>query len=109
MSAVRVWIPPQTRALMTSTSACETLPKYLVVPDTALYPLKEMSSRPKKYAKADMLAAVKQVCPDVKSGCGGVTSSGIQVGSATVAVLPSVSANWIAVTGRQKLHAAFSL
>jgi hypothetical protein len=54
-----------------------------------------------------MLAAVKQVCPEVKSGCGGVTSSGIQAGSAAVFGLPSVSASWIAVVGRQKLQRPF--
>jgi hypothetical protein len=47
-------------------------------------------------------AAVPQACPDGYSGNGGVTSRGIHAGSAPVRGLPSVSASWIAVTGRQK-------
>ncbi len=56
-----------------------------------------------------MMVAVEHVCPDVKSGNGGVTSSGVQDGSAAVAGLPSVSPSRTAVTGRQKLQCFFSL
>ena len=47
-------------------------------------------------------APLKAECPDTYSGKGGVTSNGFQSGSAVVWSLPSVSACWMAVIGRQK-------
>ena len=48
-------------------------------------------------------AAVTQPCAAGYSGWFGVTSSGVHAGSAVVAGLPSMSACWIAVTGRQNV------
>src|SRR5262245_21511195 len=76
-----------------------------------------MSSLPKNDANACMVALAYAVAPDTWSGYGGVISagpipatatgsaglnSGVQVGSDSVAGLPS-SANRIAVIGRQNL------
>src|SRR5262245_35320936 len=63
-----------------------------------------MSSVPKNPARAVAAAAPYALCPDEYDGCAGVAISGVQVGSAAVAGLPSVSAARMAVTGRQKLY-----
>ena len=65
ISAERKWIPPQTRALMTSVSACEKPVKCLVVPDASLNALKAMSSRWKKVRNIDMEAPEAQAWPEV--------------------------------------------
>ena len=51
------------------------------------------------------IALLIVACADGYSGWFGVAMSGVQPGSASVAGLPSSSARWIAVTGRQKLKA----
>src|SRR4030095_6664669 len=51
------------------------------------------------------IALLSVACPDGYSGWCGVAASGVQPGSASVAGLPSSSARWMAVTGRQKLNA----
>src|SRR5689334_22162034 len=50
-----------------------------------------------------------QECPDECSYQGGVSSSGVQAASGSVAGLPSFAASWIAVTGRQDFQCALSL
>src|SRR6266704_3261811 len=47
---------------------------------------------------------LKVLWPEVYVGNGGVANSGVQVGSAVVAGLPSMSALRIAVTGRQSWY-----
>src|SRR5438552_15192905 len=66
--------------------------------------VKEMASVPKKAARTAALAPLTPLWPEVYDGWFGVTSSGVQAGSAAVSGLPSVSAARIAVTGRQKLY-----
>src|SRR3954468_13431640 len=60
---------------------------------------------PKNAVRRVAAAALKVLCPEMYAGNGGVTRSGVQVGSATVGGLPSRSAWRIAVTGRQRLKA----
>src|SRR5437763_9835307 len=98
---------------MTSSSASENRSKLRVVQDLLLKALKPILSVPKKFSSVCTNAAVAQACPEECSGNGGVTSggglqigvagsnSGSQVGSATLAGLPSVSASRMAVIGRQ--------
>src|ERR1700693_3442903 len=57
---------------------------------------------PKSLASTVAAAPLTVECPDGYSGKAGVVSRGVQVGSAGVSALPSVSASGIAVTGRQK-------
>src|SRR5207244_9548992 len=106
-------MPPHTRASMTSLSASENRSKLRVVQDLLLKALKPILSVPKKFWSVFTNALVAQACPEGWSGKGGVTSdgrlqtgvdgsnNGSQVGSASVAGLPSVSASRIAVIGRQ--------
>src|SRR5205807_10355655 len=113
VSAVRKWMPPHTRASMTSLSASENRSKLRVVQDLLLKALKPILSVPKKFWSVFTNALVALQWPDGWSGKGGVTSgggwqtgvvgwnSGSHVGSASVAGLPSVSASRIAVIGRQ--------
>ena len=68
-------------------------------------------SVPKNVRTASSVAPVTHPCPEGCSGNGGFDSGGVvavdgsnsgsQVGSATVAGLPSVSASRMAATGRQ--------
>src|SRR5258707_7028611 len=106
-------MPAHTRASMTSSSASENRQKLRVVHDLLLNALKPILSVPKKFRSVCTNAPVAEACPEGWSGKGGVTSdgrtqtgvdgsnNGSQVGSATVAGLPSVSASRIAVIGRQ--------
>src|SRR4051794_26193149 len=64
--------------------------------------VKRTSSVPKKEARTAAAAPLKVLCPEVYDGKGGVVSSGAQLGSGAVSGLPSRSASWMAVTGRQK-------
>src|SRR5437667_5967919 len=65
---------------------------------------KGMLSEPKKAASTVAAAPLNVLWPEVYSGKGGVTSSGVQVGSLVVSGLPSISALRMAVMGRQKLN-----
>ena len=51
--------------------------------------------------RTSVKALVTQPCADGYSGWLGVVRSGVQLGSASVFGLPSMSACWIAVIGRQ--------
>src|SRR4029434_6310775 len=104
-------MPAHTRASMTSLSASENRSKLRVVQDLFLNALKLILSVPKKFWSVFTNALVAQECPEGWSGKGGVKSSGVwhtgvdgsnrgsQVGSASVAGLPSVSASRMAVIG----------
>src|SRR4030095_14936263 len=106
-------MPAQTRASMTSLSACEKRSKLRVVQDLLLNALKPILSVPKKFLSECTNALLAQAWPEGWSGKGGVKSSGglqtgvigsnsgSHVGSASVDGLPSVSASRIAVIGRQ--------
>src|SRR5450432_2153088 len=107
-------MPAHTRALITSFSMSENRSKLRVVHDLLLNALMAILSVPKKFWSVCTNALVPQACPEGWSGKGGVASGGIglqigvagsnsgsHVGSASVAGLPSVSASWIAVIGRQ--------
>src|ERR1700753_10604 len=101
--AVRKWIPPKTRAFWTSSSDCVKLRKCRVTPGMAFeFTLKEVSS-PKICERMRAAAPLTQECADGYSGKAGVVTSGVQVESAVVASLLSVSPSWIAVIGRQEL------
>src|SRR5437588_12926459 len=56
-------------------------------------------SAPKNPARTVLAAALKVLCPEIYVGNGGVTSSGVQVGSAPLRM---------AVIGRQKLSVYFA-
>ena len=58
---------------------------------------------PKNTLRTVAAAPLKVLWPEMYSGKGGVTSSGVQAGSGFVAEFPSRAAAWIAVIGRQKL------
>src|SRR2546425_5547217 len=58
-------------------------------------------SPPKRAASTAAAAPLKVLCPDVYSGNGGVTSSGVQPASFSVSTGGSRSPLRIAVTGRQ--------
>src|SRR4051812_2299340 len=105
-------MPAQTRALMFSRSVLERWSKVRVVPDLLLCRLKATRSVSKKSNIVPRIEPAAQLWPDGYSGNGGVTSggaatgvagskSGVHVGSAVVAGLPSVSASRMAVIGRQ--------
>src|SRR5262245_30883060 len=53
-------------------------------------------------------AAAEMQCAHGYSGCSGGSSGGSQVGAASVASLPSMSARRIAVIGRQKAYSYFA-
>src|SRR4051812_34205750 len=109
MSAVRKWIPAHTRALMLSSSRSERRRQLRVVPDLLLVALIATLSVPKKYCSVRTIEPAAQVWPEGCSGNGGVTSggppatgvegsnSGVHIGSAVVAGLPSSAASWMAV------------
>src|SRR6478752_10376281 len=104
MSAVRKWMPPQTRASRTSLIIWEIREKLRVVWELLLNALKATLSVPKNAWRVLPIAPTSQLWPDGWSGKAGVASSGVHIGSATVAGLPSVSARRIAVIGRQKFQ-----
>src|SRR5882762_2865965 len=94
-------MPAQTRASITSLSASENRSKLRVVQDLLLKALKAILSVRKKFLSVCTNAAVAQAWPGGwQTGVAG-SNSGSQVGSASVAGLPSVSASRIAVIGRQ--------
>src|SRR6478752_5818569 len=97
-------MPPQIRAPRTSLSASEKRAKVRVVCELLLKASKAILSVPKKAWSVLTIAPDTQLWPDGWSGNAGVASSGVHVGSATVAGLPSVSARRIAVIGRQKFQ-----
>src|SRR5258706_6354266 len=101
ISAVRKWMPPQTRASSTSLSASEKRENERVVWELLLNALKATLSVPKNAWSVLTMALETQLWPDGCSGKAGVASSGVQVGSATVAGFPSLSASRIAGIGRQ--------
>src|SRR5262245_32184118 len=109
-------MPPQTRASMTSLSASEKRSKVLGVGDLLLGIVNSILSVPKKFCSVWTMALLAQEWAEGWSGNGGVASgggamtgvagsnSGVQLGSASVAGLPSVSASRIAVIGRQNVQ-----
>jgi hypothetical protein len=97
-SAVRKWMPPHTRALITSSSASDSRSNERVVPVRGLKALNGSLSLLKKSWTAWTVALLAQLCADGWSGNGGVNSgdapgcwtvagsnSGVQFGSPTVA------------------------
>src|SRR5690348_8342230 len=97
-------MPPQTRALITSSSASDRRSNERVVPVRGLVALKGSLSVLKKSCTACTVALLEQLCADGWSGNGGVNNgatpgccavagskSGVQVGSPMVSGLPSES------------------
>src|SRR5205823_5301385 len=64
---------------------------------------KLMASVPKKAARTVAAPELAPLCPEGYEGWFGVTRNGVQLRSAVVSGLPSVSAARMAVTGRHKL------
>src|SRR5687768_4285533 len=63
---------------------------------------------PNTSVRIEAEAAATTACAELYSGNGGVTLSGVHVGSAIVASLPSVSPLRMAVMGRQRLYVNFA-
>src|SRR5262245_56195307 len=63
---------------------------------------------PSSASRTAPTAADEMQCAHGYSGCSGVSSSGNQVGAASVASLPSMSARRIAVIGRQNAYSYFA-
>src|ERR671929_661622 len=68
----------------------------------------EKATSPKKSVSTSAAALLKVEWPETYSGWFGVVRSGDQFGSAVVASLPSVSASWMAVTGRHEPYVYFA-
>src|SRR5437762_2113747 len=95
-------MPAKMRASLISSRAAEKLEKDRTTPSiTSESVLKEVPL-PKMLASTVAAAPLTVEWPEGYSGKAGVVSSGVQLGSAVVSGLPSVSASGIAVTGRQK-------
>src|ERR1044071_155821 len=89
-----------------SSAACERLVKLRVTPGSPSEVVEnEIWSVPKNCDSNRALDALKVLCPDVYDGNGGVAMSGVQFVSASVSGLPSTSACWMPVMGRQLLYA----
>src|SRR5262245_53623455 len=67
-----------------------------------------ISPAPSSASSTAPTAADEMQCAQGYSGCSGVSSSGTQPVSASVASLPSISARRIAVIGRQKPYSYFA-
>src|SRR5437870_2371463 len=94
------------RLMPASSAAWENELKLRVTPGRSSESVvKGVLSEPKKAASTTAAAPLKVLWPEMYSGNGGVTSSGVQVESLTVSGLPSVSALRMAVMGRQKSKA----
>ena len=99
------------REIAFSSAAWEKLVNDLVTTDASSHVLpggsvrlqvwKLMWSVPKNRIKTWAAAPPSTAWAESWSGMGGVGTNGVQVGSAAVSGLPSVSAVWMAVTGRQ--------
>src|SRR5258706_13902789 len=95
------------RAFLISSRAWVKLVKERTTPSITSESILNDVASPKKFASTLPAAPLMQEWPEGYSGCGGVTSSGVQA-SASVPALPSVAANGIAVTGRQKTYSYFA-
>src|SRR5687768_4767632 len=96
------------RLMPASAAASEKVANDRVTPGiTSDVVVKLMSSDSKNVASTAAPAALNVLWPDVYDGNGGVAISGVQVGSGSVAPLPSRSPLRIAVTGRQKSNSYF--
>ena len=100
---LRQWNPAHTRALLDSMGKSEKRANVRGLPGNVGDSMMKGNSSPNTDVSTTAPAAETMVCAAGYSGCGGVARSGVQVGSGSVAGLPSVSAAGMAVTGRQKL------
>ncbi|MEO7318256.1 MAG: hypothetical protein ABIZ56_04640 [Chthoniobacteraceae bacterium] len=100
------WMPPKMRLRPAAAAASEKEWKLRENPCiTSEVVEKAISSEPKKAARTVAAALLKVLWAEVYSGKGGVSSSGVQFASFSVAGFLSSSAFWMAVMGRQKLQA----
>src|SRR5215218_2708566 len=100
-SALRKWIPPQTRALSTSFVNSENLRKVRVTPKgPGAVTLTSTSSLPKKPRRTASAAPENIAWAEGYSGCGGVTRSGSQPMSPLSAAIFRSVAERMAVIGR---------
>ena len=105
MLADMKWMPPKMRLIPTSAAASEKEWKLRENPCMASDVVENATSSEPKNAASTAAALLKVLWPDVYSGKGGVSSSGVQFASFSVTGFLSSSAFWIAVMGRQKLQA----
>jgi hypothetical protein len=86
---------------MVSASSTSARSQCLVGPAVKDCTSKPRVFAPKRWLNVFVAPPVMQACPLVYSGYGGVVPHDAHMASGAVAGLPSVSASWIAVTGRQ--------
>src|SRR3954466_5422611 len=103
-TALRKWMPPQTRALLTSVSMSLTVAKWRSPRPVRLGMVKSMLFEPRNQAITIPAAGVMHEWALGYSGWLGVPRSGAHAASPMVAALPSVSPARIAVMGRQKAN-----
>src|SRR5437868_5303425 len=101
-------MPAYTRLIPASSAAWEKLVNERVTPGIASDVVVKAVWSPKNAARTVLAAPLKVLWPESYDGKLGVVRSGVQVGSAAVAGLPSVSAARMAVIGRQKLYVYFA-
>src|SRR5262245_30686300 len=84
--------------------------QWCTTPGTAALVIEMTGTSPSPSAASSTAptAADEMQCAHGYSGCSGVSSSGNQVGAASVASLPSMSARRIAVIGRQNVYSYFA-
>src|ERR1700746_1003989 len=92
-----------------SSAAARKLSNDRVTPGSAGEVTENDSWSPKNRVSTSAQAALIVLCaPGYEGSAGVLPASGSQFGSATVAGLPSVSAGWIAVTGRHSWYVYFA-
>ncbi len=102
--AVRKCMPPNTRASAISSMARSNPTKDRTDPGIVSEVASNVTSSPKMALRTVAAAPARFECPDGYSGCADVVRNGAHVGSAAVSSFPSLSADWMAVTGRQKTY-----
>jgi hypothetical protein len=92
------------RAFLTSSMAAEKLPKERFTPSNESEVMLKRVFSPRRFESTAAAAPLKHEWADGYSGCGGIGSSGVHVGSAEVSGFPSLSARGMAVIGLQKAN-----
>jgi hypothetical protein len=108
LQAVRKWIPPNTRASTTSSSAAEKPGKLRDCPGNASLVIVMAVFSPKYWERTRAAAPLAQEWAEGYSGNGGVTISGVHSGSGSVSGFTLRSANAIAVIGRHDTYVYFA-
>src|SRR6185312_3259754 len=101
---MRVWTPAKIRLRPASFAAAWKLSKERVTPGSASDDTLRCVFGAKKAESTVAAASLTALCAPGYEGSAAVGTRGFQVGLPIVAGLPSVSANWMAVTGRQSWY-----